>query len=387
MVWMRVTRRVVEVVLKDVGVLEEFLEASVDRCLVAVMGDRRLDADDLLLVEPTEAPKHLPRTERTTRAMISWIPGLVTDEVVKHSGDARQLLIESAGPGKKRREQGHAVEMDESTAAILRIGHTVQHFVDSTVYLLETLHGERISAIPGDRIRPGAKGLGLPARIEYRRSMRRIDWVRVVFALLADLTLFASGSFAQTLSLDGTGEALAVAVFSEFGLSATLEGEARWSGTVAADAGTVSLVANGSLQAVAVYGFVDLILEGWLAFEASGATTDGTAAEVRGLLYLKTETIGMLRSGESISGTHYTLIDVGGAPMVFHGSFVGSATGGVVPSDTPRTIQAEGSGSVRLSGAGIDPSDEFLAGIPLDHGALTSEFVESVRALLLSRKP
>ena len=217
--------------------------------------------------------------------------------------------------------------------------------------------------------------------------MRRIDWVRVVFALLSIPLLFAWGSFGQKLSLDGTGEALVVAVFSEFGLSATLEGEARWSGTVASDAGTISLVANGSLQAVAVYGFVDLMLEGWLAYKASGAATDGTAAEIRGLLYLKGETVGMLRSGESISGTHYTLINVGGEAMLFHGSFVGSATGGVVPSDTPLAIQAEGSGSVRLSGSAIDSSDEFLAGVPLDHGALTSEFVESVRGLFMSQKP
>ena len=201
--------------------------------------------------------------------------------------------------------------------------------------------------------------------------------------LLLSLVSVVGNVVAQTFSVEGSGEARVEAALSEFGLTATLRGEARFHGDLTVELERISFVAEGSLRAVAVYEFMNLVLEGWLLFEASGTASEGAPIEIYGLLHLKTKPLAPLRSGETVSGIHCTRIDIGGETQLYRGNFTGSAVGEIVPSDEPLKMALTGTGLVHLAGCAVEPSCDPLRDIPLNHAVLTSEFIGSVREGLL----
>ena len=220
----------------------------------------------------------------------------------------------------------------------------------------------------------------------YRRRMTSTMKIRryAAFSLLLLLLASVDGNVvAQTLSVDGSGDARVEAALSEFGLTATLRGAARFHGNVTVELERISFVAEGSLRSIAVYEFMDLVLEGWLLFQAAGTATGGTPIEIHGLLHLKTKPLAPLRSGETVSGIHCTRIDIGGETQLYRGSFTGSAVGETVPSDEPFKMALAGTGSVHLAGCAVESSYDPLHNIPLNHAVLTSEFIDFVRTRLL----
>ena len=218
--------------------------------------------------------------------------------------------------------------------------------------------------------------------------MRTVQRIRVVLTVVASVTVMCSCAvWSQTLTVDGEGAGTVLVGLSEFGLSASLEGPAQWSGEVAREANTTCFSAEGSFRGFGVHNLLTSVTEAWLVYSAVGETAGGARAEIRGLLYLKSATLIPLRTGDLVAGAHHTRLDLEGEPFAYVGEFLAAAAGGIVQGEEPLSLQLIGSASVHLAGEEVELSDELLAAVPLDHPALTAEFLEYVESVWMSHQP
>jgi hypothetical protein len=218
--------------------------------------------------------------------------------------------------------------------------------------------------------------------------MRTVQRIRVVLTVVAWVVLLCSCvAWSQTLSVDGEGVGTVIASLSEFGFTASLEGEVEWIGEAVLGERRVWFSAEGAFRGIGVRSILSLVSEAWLACSATGSTSDGAPAAIRSLLYLKRVALIPLQAGDLVVGVHYTLLTLGDEEQAFTGGFVGTATGTLKPADTPLTIQLDGTGSVHLTGEMVEPTDELLGTVPLNHPALTPDFLDYIIALFAPHRP
>lgn len=216
-------------------------------------------------------------------------------------------------------------------------------------------------------------------------TVKRI-WV-VLVVVLSTAILCSVIAWSQTISVDGEGMGTLVAVLSESGFTASLQGGVQWTGEAAAGETREWFSAEGNFRGIGVRSILSLLSEAWLAYSAEGSTADGTPAAIWGLLHFKRVALIPLQAGDLVVGTHYTLLDLGGETYAHTGEFLATATGEIVPSEAPLTLRLVGTASVHLSGGLVDLTDELLATVPLDHPALTPEFLQYVEGLFALYRP
>ncbi len=140
---------------------------------------------------------------------------------------------------------------------------------------------------------------------------------------------------------------------------------------------SVGFSAEGSLFGLGVRGIVTLISEGWIGYVASGLAASDEPIEIRGLLYARRKSLIPLQAGDVFVGTQHAVIVFRGEAYSFCGEFSGTVEGALEPAETPGTIQLGGTGTVHLE---AKPGG-LPAPIPLDHPALTPEFLQYVAEL------
>ncbi|MBU0595483.1 hypothetical protein KJ567_02200 [Candidatus Bipolaricaulota bacterium] len=218
--------------------------------------------------------------------------------------------------------------------------------------------------------------------------MRTVQCIRVVLAVVACVILLCSCvARSKTLSVDGEGEGIVLVGLSEFGLSASLEGPAQWSGEVTRDENATWLSAEGTFRGFGVHNLLTSVTEAWLVYSAVGETAEGARTEIRGLLYLRNSTLIPLKTGDLVVGSHYALLDLGGETYAYVGEFLATAAGEITPGQEPLSLQLVGTASVHLSGRRVELTDELVATLPLNHPALMPEFLEYVEALFAPYRP
>jgi hypothetical protein len=191
------------------------------------------------------------------------------------------------------------------------------------------------------------------------------------------LLTFSCGTCAQAFSADVVGTGTLVAWLSGLELVASITGWIQLAGEAVLGGQSVGFSAEGTLRGFGVRGIVTLISEGWIGYVASGRAAGDEPIEIRGLLYARRKSLIPLQAGDVFVGTQCAVIVFRGEAYSFCGEFSGTVEGGLEPAETPGTIQLGGTGTVdwEAKPGGLPTS------IPLDHPALTAEFLQYVAEL------
>ncbi len=197
-----------------------------------------------------------------------------------------------------------------------------------------------------------------------------------VLAVTVAVALFETVSV-HAFSADAVGTGTLVAWLSGLEFHATITGEIQLTGETALGGVVLPFSAEGTFYGFGVRGIVTLISEGWIGYAAEGRSAGGEPIEIRGLLYVKRESLIPLRAGDVLVGTQYALIAFGDETRSFRGEFTGAVEGALETAETPGTLQLGGKGNVHLEG---EPGG-FPASIPLDHPALPPEFLQYLAEL------
>lgn len=199
-----------------------------------------------------------------------------------------------------------------------------------------------------------------------------------ILAVFSLLLAFSWGTCAQPFSADIVGTGTLVAWLSGLELVASITGWMQLAGEAVLGDRSVAFSAEGTVRGFGVRGIVTLISEGWIGYAASGFAANDEPIEIRGLLHARRKSLVPLQAGDVFVGTQRAVIVFRGeAHYYFSGGFSGAVEGGLEPAETPGTIQLGGTGAVHLAaGPGALPTS-----IPLDHPALTPEFLQYVAEL------
>ena len=198
-----------------------------------------------------------------------------------------------------------------------------------------------------------------------------------ISAVLSIVIAISWGASAQPFSADVVGTGTLVAWLSGLEFLASISGEIRIAGEATLGEESVSFSAEGDFCGFGVRGIVTLISEGWIGYAIAGCAADGEPIEIRGLLHVKWKNLVPLQAGDVFVGTQHVVVVFRGEVHSFCGEFSGTVEGGLEPAETPGTIQLGGTGMVQLAG---NPGG-IPASIPLDHPALTPEFLQYVAEL------
>ena len=209
--------------------------------------------------------------------------------------------------------------------------------------------------------------------------MRRPDVLRAwaITLVTCVAVVFSCSTSAQVFSADVVGTGTLVAWLSGLELLASIAGRIQLTGEAELGGRTVAFLAEGALRGFGVRGLLTLISEGWIGFVAAGSTADDRRIEIRGLLHVRRKSLVPLQAGDVFGGSQHAVILFNGVTHSFNGEFLGTVEGGLEASETPGTIQLGGTGTVHLGGTPGGPP----ASIPLDHPALTPEFLQYVAEL------
>jgi hypothetical protein len=191
------------------------------------------------------------------------------------------------------------------------------------------------------------------------------------------LLAFSCGTCAQPFSADVVGTGTLVAWLSGLELVASITGWIQLAGEAVLGGQSVGFSAEGTLRGFGVRGIVTLISEGWIGYVASGLAAGDEPIEIRGLLYARRKSLIPLKAGDVFVGAQHAVMVFRGEAHSFCGEFSGTVEGALEPAETPGTIQLGGTGTVHLDG---EPGG-LPASIPLDHPALTPEFLLYVAEL------
>jgi hypothetical protein len=211
--------------------------------------------------------------------------------------------------------------------------------------------------------------------------MRRPDLIRswAITAAVCIAVTFSCSACAGSLSADVVGTGTLVARLAGLELVASIAGWIRLTGEAVLGGRSVAFSAEGTLRGFGVRGIVTLISEGWIGYVASGRAAGDAPIEIRGLLYASRKSLVPLQAGDVFVGTQRAVIAFGGEAHSVCGEFSGTVEGGLEPAETPGTIQLSGTGTVHLE---AKPGG-LSTFIPLDHPALTPEFLQYVAELAL----
>ena len=209
--------------------------------------------------------------------------------------------------------------------------------------------------------------------------MRRPDLIRALAIGLAAciVVTFSGSTCAEPFFADVVGTGTLVAWLSGLELLASITGRIRLAGEAELGGESVSFSVDGTLHGFGVRGIVTLISEGWIGYVASGLAASDEPIEIRGLLHARRKSLVPLQAGDVFVGTQRAVIVFRGEAHSFCGEFSGTVEGGLEPAETPGTIQLSGAGTVHLE---AKPGG-LPASIPLDHPALTPEFLQYVAEL------
>lgn len=198
-----------------------------------------------------------------------------------------------------------------------------------------------------------------------------------ILAVVFFVVAFACGTHAQAFSANVLGTGTLVAWFSGLELMASITGQIQLAGEAVLGGRSVAFSAEGTLCGFGVREIVTLISEGWIGYVAVGLAASDEPIEIRGLLYVRRKSFIPLQAGDVFVGVQQAVLLFRGEAHPFCGEFSGTVEGALEPSETPGTIQLGGMGSVHLAG---EPGG-LPASIPLDHPALTLEFLQYVAEL------
>lgn len=198
-----------------------------------------------------------------------------------------------------------------------------------------------------------------------------------ILVVVSLLLAFSCGTCAQAFSADIVGTGTLVAWLSGLELVASIAGGVQVVGEAELGGESVSFSVDGTLHGFGVRGIVTLISEGWIGYVASGLAAGDEPIEIRGLLYVWRKSLIPLQAGDVLVGTQHAVIVFRGEAHSFSGEFSGTVEGALEPAETPGTIQLGGTGTVHLDGM----PEGLPASIPLDHPALTPEFLQYVDEL------
>jgi hypothetical protein len=210
-----------------------------------------------------------------------------------------------------------------------------------------------------------------------RRTMSHRAPVPAAVILVVLCAALCWGADAPALSTDVVGTGMLVAWLSGLAFEASITAEIQLTGDVLLYGESVSFSIEGRACGFGVRGIVTLVSEGWVGYTAAGNTSEGEPIEIRGLLYVKRQSLVPLQANDIFVGVQHAVLLFRGKMHSFCGEFSGTVEGALEPSEMPGTIQLGGSATIQMEG----DLGGFPATIPLDHPALPPEFLQYVAEL------
>ncbi|MEW5826860.1 MAG: hypothetical protein AB1778_08525 [Candidatus Bipolaricaulota bacterium] len=180
-------------------------------------------------------------------------------------------------------------------------------------------------------------------------------WVLGLLALL--LAAAQMGLAADLLRAEGTAGGDAVLGFLGQDVSAEIDADLQTSGVLCLNSGEVRFTAAGPARGSGTGNLETLVVDAWIAFDATGETEDGTALRLRGGLLIDRVDAATTSTGGKGGGRFYLIVSLGDASWTCEGEAEASASGAFVVPDDPYTMQLRGTGTFALSGE-LRPLDE-----------------------------
>jgi len=172
----------------------------------------------------------------------------------------------------------------------------------------------------------------------------------VIVGLLATLLAFSSNAQSR-IDAEGMADGKTVLWFSGTKVTALIESDLSFAGSLDIDGASVHFTALGAAVGEGVGDSAAMTLDVWLLFDVTGGTNDGVPIELRGAMVGSSEDTDLSSSAlGSAAGPFLVLVALGADTYLAVGTAEGSAAGTFVVPDDPLTMQMEGTGTYALAG-------------------------------------